>query len=177
MALADFLEGGSYSVVDDIFFSKARRMLHFELIVYKDASKEKEISKMHYHVEIDPYYNCVTKSLTTPPTTPDPDINKYYFLNGKGKKTWKGHSLAVCHWSTKEWEIYAATDDIIFVEDEGKYYKVLKDGLEETSDVFGSREFDEAFGIDSLNKSKSNIYKCIYDYLKTRKELSSAKDV
>lgn len=175
MAFEGFIKEGSYTSIDDVFFNKSKRMLHFRLKVYKDNSKEDIIQEADYHAAIDPYYSCITQGLVTPPVDPKPFDT--YLINGVGKKDWKGHSLAVARWNTEAWEIFKATDENVFIEDEGKYYKILSDGIEEVFDVFGVREFDSLFSIDNLVKNGNNIYKCIYEYLKTKDEFVSIKDV
>jgi hypothetical protein len=179
MALKNYLTDGSYSIVDNINYSKQTNYLRFQLKIFSDSTKQLEMASKNYELARRKQCRKLKGFLSAPPE--NALIGDFYCVKKGVEATgaWSGREglLAVLN-EKKEWEFWMlGLEEMFYVEDKDKYY-LLNAETQETVEAFPFDEFrvwDKWFKTD-LVFNESNLYRQIYTFLKTLKGFEKVID-
>ena len=174
MAFGNFIKPGTYSNIQKIQYCKQNKFLFFNVVVYSSDAKVEEITTVSYLLDGQKTYPTIKdKDLTDPPT--DPSEGDAYIIPENATGAWAGHTGQIARYISDNWSIYDY-EEVLYVEDEDKYYRLSNGSPVEVTDTFTSALWDQYFGIDALSMQDSNLLAQIYIYLKTRQEFANVTD-
>jgi hypothetical protein len=179
MALKNYLTDGTYSIVDSVHYSKQSNYLRFNFRIFVDSTKQVEIAAKYYEMSRNRFCRNLKGFLSTPPE--NALVGDFYCVKKDTVATgaWESREglLAVLN-IKKEWEFWMlGPNEIFYFTDNGKYYSMNNDTLE-ILEVFPLDEYrlwDKWFS-PTLLFSESNMYKQIYNFLKTRQGFEKVID-
>jgi len=187
MAFGNYLMDGTYTIVRDCTYSKQKKYLFFDLVVYKDVTKIDELSSTRYNLTIsETHTKVIDKDLMTPPET----FNEgdFYYVASNPSGAWKNNAGQLAYACKNTWCFLSLRkDEIIYVADEDKYYRYDEKSAEyrtntgilvEKANVFDAYTWDKYFDISKIGVlNNSDLIQQIYTYLKTRLEFSNVTNI
>lgn len=182
MALANILQPNSYSIIEQVMYSKHKKEFSCFLSIFSDSAKYSKIAELYFHVngqiileEVDAIgieslpSDVALNSRYIVSKTPDQSLQNY-----AGKTiTWMGDMEPQDDGpDQKFFKISTSYNNIVWVKDRGCYCKVV-DGFP-TVDYVSAREFDAFFTpaiVDSIG-----IVAASYNYIKSKALAQGAVD-
>lgn len=176
MALANYLTQGSYTMADDIVYSKSFSRVSFHIKIYSSSTKEILLGERAIRVES--RYTVRTllgKDLNTPPT--NPQIGDSYRIGSEPTGDWQNRANLIAEYTSTGWGFWTlGPNEEFYLLPEQKYYKY--DGslnLVPTYCPFESREYNKFFTQDLIDQN--GLQTQIYTYLKSLPGFENVVDV
>lgn len=182
MALANILQQNSYSIIDQVTYSKHRKEFSCILSIFSDNGKYAKITELYFHVnglmvleEVDDVNieespaDCKIGSVYIVSKTPHESLKEY-----AGKTiTWRGEmyppELAE---NKKIFETSSSENNIVWVKNRNCYCKVID--TFPTVDYVSAREFQKYFNSSIVDEI--GIVAASYNYIKSKPLAHSAVD-
>jgi len=165
MAILNILFQGSYTIINDINYSKQKKNCSFTVSVFETSEKSvlfTEFMKTINGNDVIPEIESCTQK--TPPE--DAQQNSFWVVPQDAEGEWeefKGCLAQRVFGATNEWHYSDCNGNTYFCKDSEKYIKASAP-IQEVH-VVAKREFDQFFNWEKVNAD--GILKCCYDYLKS----------
>lgn len=182
MALANILQPNSYSIIEQVVYSKHKKEFSCILSIFSDSAKFAKLTELYFHVngqmileEVDDVNieelpaDCAIGSTYIVSKTPHESLQEY-----AGKTiTWKGEmypeEIAI---DKKMFEISSSENNIVWVKNKSCYCKVI-DGFPAV-DYVSAREFQAYFSPSIVEEI--GLVAASYNYVKSKPLAQSAVD-
>jgi hypothetical protein len=173
MALQDYLISGSYTTIDDIFFSKEKKNVSFACQVWKNSTKSVLIATNRKILDMSNTCLEVDRAIEKTDSVDWP-LNRAYKVGETADENLKSNT-------------YMYRGELGFSEidpaqtlcdyEDGHYYKLVNGVFTKQDYAVDSRTFDSLFLIDHQDQLNVNIMKICYDYVKSLPDFDGASDV
>lgn len=182
MALANILQPNSYSIIEQVMYSKHKKEFSCILSIFSDSTKYGKITELYFHVnglivleEVDSIgieelpEDIAVGSTYIVSKTPHQSLQEY-----AGKTiAWRGEMQPTeVAPNEKIFEVSASDNNIVWVKDRGCYCKVIE-GFP-TVDYVSAREFNAFFSPDIVESI--GIVAASYNYIKSKALAQGAVD-
>lgn len=165
MALANYLTPNSYTIVDQIVYSKAYSFVQFQMMIYSSPTKDVLLGEKQYRIE-NRYTvtSLLHKSLNTPPSNAKDGDN--YRIGPEPTGAWANYPGKIAKAAANSWSFWIlGPNEEFFVVPEQKYYKYDSNfDLVPTYCPFDSREFNKFFSQELIDEF--GVQTQAYKYLK-----------
>ena len=184
MALKDYLSVGTYSVIDQMVYTKSHNHLRFTLFIYTDSTKKSELAQKEFTFD----GRSVTRQIKgiIEDKLPNPKVGEWYFVSPKSTVvdrlgTWAKFHGKELESPDKGWEYW-----VVNFEDEKFYYAPLdcycafnEDQEMEKIPAYEARDkvwWEKWFSSSVALSGEKNLHSQIYEYLKTTPGFENVKD-
>lgn len=174
MALLNVLSLGTYTVVDQVLYSKQGQSVSFNLHIFSNADKQLTVAS--FRIDLSATNISTEVESRTVTSAPDNVPNDAYWLvpeDATGSwEQYKGKLVSKDLQGNHEWTYTTIADQVLWIKDEQKYIKV--GATQEQCDFRGKREFDLHFNWSKIESQ--GLLACCYDYAKTLNLGENIKD-
>lgn len=174
MALLNLLSPNTYSVVDQLSYSKQDKHVSFLLKIYTNSDKSYLLTQLSVSLSGNSIVEEIeSRTVTTPPKNPQPD--QKWFVPEGATGAWAEHVGKVVLLDPQgnhEWTHMDIDGNTAWVKDEQKYVRF--DTPQKVSEYRGKREFDLHFNWSKIESQ--GLLACCYDYAKTLNLGENIKD-
>jgi hypothetical protein len=178
MALKGYLTKDSYSIVDDVSYSKNSGYLRFTLRIYSDASKQIELANKFYEISKYMTHWGIKGTTDTPPLQVELDDSYIIPKSSSPTGEWENRNGLIAKYEENGWVFWNTSPYGIYYDIASASYFKLDAEFERVTvyPLDDSRQWDKWFRGDLVFSSKTNISKQIYDFLRTFPGFETAVD-
>jgi hypothetical protein len=177
VALVNLMMPGSYTVVDQVQYSKHNREVHILVAVFTDATKTQMCATLRYHVNgrwTSP--EVVVEPANTPPENPSTTVK--YMVGPSPVGEWQGCAGRLVEWTGNSWSSMASNgtvqEAIPLWDEVGQRFVVWVGNVLVPIQAAEGRVFDRYFS--SAIVGEKGILGAAYDYLKSKPEIFGTTD-
>jgi len=180
MGFADIMKDGSYAQVRHIVYDKIEQTVAFSLDIFHTNAKEEVFATLQFNLYMSQTVPTVIAKQNKPPV--DPKDGDMYAVGAIPTGAWSEYKEnTLVKWrnlSDASWDWTVENLELIYLEANGKYYRLVNESLVVKETTVDSHTWDTFFSSDKIGAlNNSDIIKQCYEYLKIRSEFVNAVDV
>jgi hypothetical protein len=176
MALANYLTPNSYTVIDQIVYSKVHSFVQFQTLFFSSPTKDILLGEKQHRIENRYTVTALLhKGLNTPPS--DAKDGDSYRIGPEPTGVWANYPNKVAKATAGSWGFWIlGPNEEFFVVPEQRYYKHdINLALVPTSCPFDSREFNKFFSQELIDEF--GLQAQAYKYLKSCPGFENVVDI
>lgn len=183
MALADYINTGTYSVVENVKYTKKTKEISFVLLVFSDDTKENKLSERVFSFAMDREVRGIDgMEIVNPPENPTKG-ETYLVSKVNPTGVWADFGGHVAEWEKLdegEWDMVdCAPGTLLFNKSSELYIEITEMGgtYKPSSTRDDCRVWDSFFTKEKIFNETSNLHKQIYLFIKTLPGFDNTQDV
>lgn len=171
MALANILQPNSYSVIDQLSYSKQRKEISFYLCVFFDSSKVQRLTDMYFNLNgVIDVVHVIDADITELPA--QVSIGDTYIVAKNATGDLEQYAGQTIVWTGSNYVSYSSDNTVIWLESKGCYVKA-QDGYPKVQ-FLGKKEYEQFFSSEVVNSI--GIVAACYQFVKSMEFAQGAVD-
>jgi hypothetical protein len=166
MAFLNFLKTGTYSIIENVQYSKQREAVAFELKVFRDNTKADALMTLGYALQ-KPDFLREAEFVSSPPESPQ--ANQQVCVEN-GLDDFSGLDGTIQTFNGTEWKNLGVPNETIWDTSAEIAKKWNGTSWSPISSVFRAEDFAQFFAMPVLETPGNNLIKQCYEFLKTKWE-------